>query len=67
MGQSEQCTPSEAGTVVQKAVLQTRAKNILFKSSAMTLNYELEEEPPKGGLDASARLSLLSASNRGTW
>jgi ribosomal protein L16 Arg81 hydroxylase len=48
-------------------LLRTQAKNILFKSSAMTLNYEPEEEPPEERLDARAGLSLPSVSNRGTW
>jgi hypothetical protein len=44
----------------ERVMLRTRAKNILFKLSAMTLNYKLEEEPPKGGLDASATVDPVT-------
>jgi hypothetical protein len=31
----------------ERVMLRTWTKNILFRSSAMTLNYEPEEEPAK--------------------
>jgi hypothetical protein len=48
-------------------VMNTVQKTFFLQLSAMTLNYELEEELPKGGLGADAKLSLPSAPSRGTW
>ena len=63
--QQAEIISGEMANYLRPAVLRTWVKNVLFKSSAMTLNYESEESRWRTRLDASTKPSLLARLNVG--